>query len=372
VSRAARAQRQRPQVPRRAQRGVALLVAVLLVALGTIIAAAVAYENAMTARRGTATYAFDQSILIAQGAEALAAYGVRQFVQRDAKHFIYVGQGWDKPYGPMEIVPGVMLTAYLEDLQGRFNVNSLVDSTGRPNLTQVAVFKALLAAVGLEEKWAGLLVDWIDVDAVPSIPDGAEDSTYLGQTPPYLTANRYITSTSELMALPGFDRQHYNLIAPFITALPANTKLNVCTASGMVLDAYIGPGHQEYGGTEADTLTKNRANAGGCFPALQDYAKSFNATNGNSWQTPAPAGGATPAARSGVATTTGTGAGATANPGAAAPTAQGVVSLVGQSSNFFRLTSVITIGSTEINLYSLLYMDTTYAVRPVQRSFTPD
>ena len=106
----------------------------------------------------------------------------------------------------MEIVPGVMLTAYLEDMQGRFNVNSLVDATGRPNLTQVAVFKALLAAVGLEDKWAGLLVDWIDVDAVPSIPDGAEDSTYLGQTPPYLTANRYITSTTELMALPGFDR----------------------------------------------------------------------------------------------------------------------------------------------------------------------
>ncbi len=220
----------------------ALLVAVLLVALATIIAAAVAYENAMTARRGTATYALDQSILIAQGAEALAAYGVRQLVSQDAKHYVYVGQGWDKPYGPMEIVPGVMLTAYVEDMQGRFNVNSLVDTTGRPNLTQVAVFKALLAAVGLEEKWAGLLVDWIDADAVPSIPDGAEDSTYLGQTPPYLTANRYITSTTELMALPGFDRQHYNLIAPFITALPQGTRLNICTAPGTVLDAYIGPG----------------------------------------------------------------------------------------------------------------------------------
>jgi hypothetical protein len=231
----------------------------------------------------------------------------------------------------------------------------------------VATFKALLAAVGLEEKWAGLLVDWIDVDAVPSIPDGAEDSTYLGQTPPYLTANRYITSTTELMALPGFDRKHYDLIAPFIAALPASTKLNVCTAPGMVLDAYIGPGHQEYGGAEADTLTKNRTSAGGCFPALQDYAKSFNATNGNSWQTPAPAPGAAPAPRTGIAQgTTGPA------PGAAAPTAQGVVSLVGQSSNFFRLTSVITIGSTEINLYSLLYMDTTYAVRPIQRSFTPD
>jgi general secretion pathway protein K len=369
VSRALRALRQRPRSTRHAQRGIALLVAVLLVALGTIIAAAVAYENAMTARRGTATYAFDQSLLIAQGAEALAAYGVRQLVQKDAKRYVYIGQGWDKPYGPNEIVPGVMLTAYLEDLQGRFNLNSLVDTTGRPNLTQVAVFKALLAAVGLEEKWAGLMVDWIDQDTVPSVPDGAEDSTYLGQTPPYLAANRYITSTTELMALPGFDRQHYNLIAPFVAALPHGTRLNICTAPGTVLDAYIGPGHQEYGGAESDNLTKNRASAGGCFPALQDYQKSFNAPNGNSWQTPSPGGGTAPAVRSGIAPTTGTGPAG----GTGAPLAQGVVTLVGQSSNYFRLTSVITIGSTEINLYSLLYMDpTSYALRPIQRSFTPD
>ncbi len=365
-----RARLQRPR--RHAQRGVALLVAVLLVALGTIIAAAVAYENAMTARRGTATYAFDQSILIAQGAEALAAYGVRQLVSQDSKHYVYVGQGWDKPYGPMEIVPGVMLTAYLEDMQGRFNVNSLVDTTGRPNLTQVAVFKALLAAVGLEEKWAGLLVDWIDQDAVPSIPDGAEDSTYLGQSPPYLTANRYITSTTELMALPGFDRQHYNLIAPFITALPQGTRVNICTAPGTVLDAYIGAGHQEYGGSASDNLTKNRANAGGCFPNLQDYAKSFNASSGNSWQAPGAAPGTAPAVRSGIAPQSGNNA-AGGVPGAAAPTAQGVVSLVSQTSTYFRLTSVVTIGSTEINLYSLLFMDpTSNALRPIQRSFTPD
>ncbi len=369
MKRGTRAQRQRPPLALQRQRGIALLVAVLLVALGTIIAAAVAYENAMTARRGTATYALDQSILIGQGAEALAAYGVRQLVQKDAKHYVFVGQGWDKPYGPMEIVPGVMLTAYLEDMQGRFNLNSLVDATGRPNLTQVAVFKALLVAVGLEDKWAGLLIDWIDVDAVPGIPDGAEDSTYLGQTPPYLTANRYITSTTELMALPGFDRAHYDRIAPYVTALPHGTRLNVCTASGTVLDAYIGPGHQEYGGTAADNLTKNRTSAAACFPALQDYAKSFSSSSGNSWQAPGAGPGGAPATRTGIAP----GTAAPQAPGTGVGAAQGVVSLVGQTSNYFRLTSVVTIGSTEINLYSLLYMDgTSFALRPIQRSFTPD
>ena len=51
-----RAQRQRPRRSRHAQRGVALIVAILLVALGTIIAATVAYENAMAARRELLTH----------------------------------------------------------------------------------------------------------------------------------------------------------------------------------------------------------------------------------------------------------------------------------------------------------------------------
>jgi hypothetical protein len=54
-----------------------MLVAILLVALGTILAAAVAYESAMNARRGTATISFDEALLVGQGAEALAAYGLR-------------------------------------------------------------------------------------------------------------------------------------------------------------------------------------------------------------------------------------------------------------------------------------------------------
>ena len=49
----ARALRRNARVPgARRQRGLALLVAIILVALGTMIAATIGYENAMTARRG--------------------------------------------------------------------------------------------------------------------------------------------------------------------------------------------------------------------------------------------------------------------------------------------------------------------------------
>lgn len=337
-----RARRQRPCQPPRRQRGIALLVAILLVALGTILAAAVAYENAMTARRGTATYAFDQAVLIGEGAEAIAAYGLRQIKQSDPQH-TYVGQGWDKPYGPLEVVPGVTLTAQLEDLQGRFNLNLLVNTDGTPNTGYINAFTNLLALLGLEPKWAGYLVDWIDADIQPTNPDGAEDSVYMGQTPPYRTANRYITSASELLALPGFGRDRYLRLAPYVTALPVSALLNVCTAPGIVLDAFIGPGHSEFG-ADPNQLAQNRANATGCFPTVANFQAAMSQ------------GGASNGQNAGIG-----------NGGRASSAPKYV-----QFSSYFRLTSEVTMGSTEFNLYSLMYQDQTGAVRAIQRSFTPD
>jgi len=327
----------RPTVPRgrrahdcpspRAQRGIALLVAILLVAFGTILAAAIAYENAMTFRRGAATYAFDQALLVQQGAEALAAYGLRLAQKADPQH-TYAAEGWAQPVGPLEVVPGVMLSAQLEDLQGRFNLNSLVRQDGTPDPVAVGAFQQLLAMLGLEPKWAGYMADWIDRDIVPSIPDGAEDSVYMGQTPPYRTPNRYITSASELLALPGFGRDRYVALAPYVTALPYGVKLNVCTASDKVLDAFLG--HSDFQ-SDPDGLAKNRASAGGCFPKLSDYQAAADSAT---WSK--------------------------------------ISTKLQMTSSYFRLTSLVTIGSTEFNLYSLLLQDPTGQVRPVLRSYTPD
>jgi len=312
----------------RAERGVALLVAILLVAFGTILAAAIAYENAMTFRRGAATYAFDQALLVQEGAEAFAAYGLRLAQKSDPQH-TYASEGWAQPLGPLEIVPGVMLTAQLEDLQGRFNLNNLVKQDGTPDPVAVTAFQQLLVAVGLEPKWAGYMVDWIDRDIVPSVPDGAEDSVYMGQTPPYRTPNRYITSASELLALPGFGHDRYVALAPYVTALPYGVKLNVCTARDKVLDAFLG--HVDFS-SDPEALAKNRAIATTCFP---DLNKEYR-------------------------------------PAADSATWSRISSKLQMTSSYFRLTSLITIGSTEFNLYSLLLQDSTGQVRPILRSYTPD
>jgi len=320
------------------QRGIAMLVAILLVALGTIIAAAVAYESAMTARRGTATFSFDEALLVGEGAEALAAYGLRTVMQNagTAAGGLVVSptQPWGQPVGPLEVVPGVTLEASLEDLQGRFNLNWLVTyqgpNVGKPDPVAVESFRTLLQSVQVDPKWADMIVDWIDRDNIPQ-SQGGEDSLYLGQTPPYQAANQYITSTSELLALPGFKEENYAKIAPYIVALPPGTKLNICSAKGPVLDAF-NTGNTNFG-SDAAALQKNREQAPGtCFPDMPGYQAIFDSKQ---W-------------------------------------AQ-VSGMFGKTSSYFRLTSLVTIGSAEFNLYSLLLMDGQgYYVHPVQRSFSPD
>jgi general secretion pathway protein K len=310
------------------ERGVALLLAILLVAIATILAAAIGYGSAMSARRGAAVIAFDEALLVGEAAEAFAAYGLRADLRAGAD-FDYPGEAWAKPVGPIEITPGVQLEASLEDVQGRFNLNNLVGPNGIADAEAVLIFQRLLEMTGLEPKWAQLMADWIDSDSEPGFPDGAEDNFYSSQDPPYRTPNMLITSSTELLALPGFGRDRYLKIAPYVTALPQGTKINICSASGFLLDAMI-EGRTEFG-SDPKKLATERQTA--CFPKLTDYVASFGGdTSGYSK----------------------------------------ISQRIGQNSQYFRLTSIVSIGTAQFTLYSLMLRDPSGSVRPILRSFVAD
>ena len=313
----------------RRQRGVAMMVAILLVAFGTILAAAIAFKSAMAARRGTATLALDQSMLIAEGAEALAAYALRESGKANGSSgSTYPGQEWSQPLGPVEVVPGVVLEAYVEDVSGRFNLNSLVDGSGQVDVAALDKLGDLMEQLGIERKWASMMADWIDTDNQP-LNDGAEDSTYAAQDPPYRAPNTLITSASELLAMPDFGRERYLKLLPYVTALPQDAYINVCSAGGVLLDSLVGPTYKQHG---PDPEALNKARQNGCFPGLQAFQSEFS--NPQDWQN--------------------------------------VSNRVKETSEYFRLTSIVTIGSAEFALYSLLYRDATNQVHVLMRSFTPD
>jgi general secretion pathway protein K len=309
------------QVTRKAQRGVALITAVLIVALATILAVNVVYRGMLDQRRAGTLFALDQAFEIALGAEAWAA----DILQRDQQETQgdNLTENWARPLPPLPIEGG-SVAGRLEDLQGRFNLNNLVFADGTTNPAAVQQLARILTWLDLEPGWASTMADWIDEDTQPGFPDGAEDTVYTSQNPPYLAANMPITRASELLSMPGFGAERYAKLKPYVTALPVGTKLNVCTAPGIVLDALV-ENVREFG-LSPDDLAKRRLN--GCFPSLNDLRGAFGDAEYNK-----------------------------------------VKDSLAESSNFFGATVWVTIGTTDFTLYSLLVRGQGGLVRPQLRSF---
>jgi general secretion pathway protein K len=311
------------------QRGIALLVAIIMFALATTVAAAITYNKAMASRRAAATFTLEQALQAGMAAEALAGIALESngTATRTAIH-----QEWHQIVGPLEIEgTGVWIQAQLEDISGRFNLNSLVMWSQQDNDFviddhQMQVFKHLLRFLDMDEKWAGLMKDWIDPDIAPEVPSGGEDTLYLTQTPPYRPPNTFITHTSELMALPGFGPENYAKLAPYVTALPVDSKVNICTASGYVLDATRNDLQNltEFQTQDLDTLRKKE-----CFPLRSPYVDPIGDPQ----------------------------------------LKQRVESHIDEKSSWFRLRTQIRVGTAEFVLYSVLYREQTNKVRALQRSF---
>jgi general secretion pathway protein K len=303
------------------QRGVALITAVLMVALATMLAIDVGYRGFLDQRRSVTLFALDQGYEIALGAEAWAADFLKKDMQESqTDHF---GETWARPLPPLPIEGGTV-EGRLEDMQGRFNLNNLINTDGTPNPAAIKQFERILAMLEIEPGWATAMADWIDQDTQPGFPDGAEDSVYTGMDPPHLAANMPITRVSELLVLPGFGPERYARLKPYVSALPVGTPLNVCTAPGVVLDS-LSEETREFSLNPEDLLNRRKS---ACFPTLEELRGSLGDTTFNDLK-----------------------------------------NSLTESSAYFRATVWVTIGTTQFTLYSLLARGGAGTVRPALRSF---
>lgn len=215
------------------QRGVALLTAVLVVAIGTLIATNLLWLSTLDQQRTAAALYNDQGLQYALGAEAWVGDILRQDLEEspDADH---LGEIWAQEISPLPIEGG-FIVGRVSDMQGLFNINNLVNDEGVEDEVMVAQFERLLALVGLDPGLVGPIVDWLDPDVEPRFPTGGEDSAYSRTEPQYIVANGMVTSVTELRAVIGFDEEIYAAIAPYVTALPRGTLLNVNTADAVIL-----------------------------------------------------------------------------------------------------------------------------------------
>jgi len=301
------------------QRGVALIMAIVMVAIATVLAVRIGTRASLDQRRTAGLIALDQAWNVALGAEAWAIEVLRH--DRENSETDNLGESWAQPIPPLPVDGGAVRGA-LEDMQGRFNLNNLLTDEGKVNDAAVARFERLLDKVGADRRWARIAADWLDSDTVPGFPDGAEDGNYLSQNPPYLAANGPVTTTTELMALPGMTYEQYLRIRPYVAALPLGTTINVCTASAPVLAA-LAAGGTDFG--DADSLKANRRD--GCFPTKADFLASISAEDKAALEP-----------------------------------------IISESSNWFRAVSAVSIGTSELTLYSLIERNSAGGGRTVLRS----
>jgi len=217
------------------QQGVAIVLAMGVVALAALAATAMMVSQSTWSRQVELTAGHGQAQLLIRAGLDWARAVLSD--DRRASNVDYLGEPWALRLPPVP-VEGGSLAGHIEDQQGKFNLNNLLKN-GKVNLAQLAHFRRLLSILALPPALAGALADWIDADSEPQPQDGAEDAYYLLLQPPYLAANRPLIDVAELALVRGFDDNVRAQLRPFVTALPRFTAVNVNTASPEVLAAVV-------------------------------------------------------------------------------------------------------------------------------------
>lgn len=250
------------------QRGVALLIALLAVALAVILIASLLDRGELAFARTRNALRAVQATAYADGLEAYAAQVLMQ--DRDQEGAIDTrSDSWAMPLPPQD-VPGGRISAQMIERNGCFNLNNLaITDAGLAALWRQRL-RNLLTALELDPALAGAIGDWLDGDTNINPDAGAEDAAYLAQPVPYRAANRRFAHVSELRLVRGVSGEVYARLIPEVCALPPGTHINLNTATTAVLmslDARVTP-------TLADRIRQDgQARWNGVDAALNEWSQ---------------------------------------------------------------------------------------------------
>jgi len=218
------------------ERGVALLVVLLLVTVLSTMAIAMTDDIRFAVRRTANIRMNEQAQWYARGAETLA----RQVLWRSWKATPLRSTLRD-PWAAEGVgfaIDGGSIAGRIADAGNCFNLNSIV--VAGPKGEYVARggaredFERLLVALDIPSDIAsglsGALLDWIDTNGVQSA-DGAEDESYARREPAYRTSGAWLAEPSELRAMAGYSEEIYQRLRPLVCALPTAepSRINVNT-----------------------------------------------------------------------------------------------------------------------------------------------
>jgi len=217
------------------QKGVALFVTLLVVAIATLLATEIWFNNTLDISRQSNNRSAYQAKHYAKGMVLWAFDVLRQDFEQDS-NFDNHSEPWNQTITGVEL-EDALLSGRLTDMDSKFNLNNLMIK-GKIHTQSHEYFKRILQNLELDVGLADRIIDWIDADQIP-LPQGAEDTAYLSRNPSYRTAGQYFQHISELKLIADIDEETYQRLKSFVTVLPIfgdkPTKININTASILIL-----------------------------------------------------------------------------------------------------------------------------------------
>ena len=256
------------------QQGVALITALLIVSIVSVIATSmISRKNLEIRRQASVTYWY-QAYQYALGVESWGVKVLKEDLQQDENRDHW-GEDWATVLPPME-VEGGQVSGEIKDLQGRFNLNSLPfrekDMQKIRSDLKFQQFQRLLESAGIDGEVAFAVLDWMDSDAGSESlgPLGAEDDYYLGLDIPYRAPNMEVVSVSELLLVRGIEFDDFMSLQDHISALPEEiNKVNVNTSSDKVLKSL------DEGLVDADVEKMYERQEGGGFDNIDIFVSDY-------------------------------------------------------------------------------------------------
>ena len=234
----------RPQQPkgrvgaRRDERGVALLLAILVLAL--LVALILEFDSeARREYREAAAFrdSFKATVLTRAAVQAARAV-LQQDHMRDKQTYDATTDLWAFPINKYAIGDGFM-TAQIEDERSKLNLNDLA-TIADPNAkkTKVGRVKRLFSLLAINPDLVDAIVDWVDADDIPEAA-GAESVYYQSLRPSYRAANAPFQTPRELRLVKGMTPEIVDKLLEYVTVFPQDgeSRVNINTADVVVLQS---------------------------------------------------------------------------------------------------------------------------------------
>lgn len=264
------------------QKGVALVIVLLLVALVSVLAVEMGARLQLQIKRAANLKDNNQAYWYAMGAEQFAEKSIKQLLDSNSNGDVTLEQPWHEEVAyPLT---GGGIQAQLKDMSTCFNLNSLQTQSTLGTVTSdtpegdafLRLMQNLQQGEGepldidnyTMETVRDSLMDWLDTDSVMN-QNGAEDAEYESRSHPYLAANNLMASKSELRLINGVDPKWLPNLMELVCVVPqtAELRINVNTLQSdqapllaALIDASL---------ADANTVISNRPQNG--YGSIQDF-----------------------------------------------------------------------------------------------------